>query len=248
MKNRNPFLAMSLLLASCGVKSPGHVSSVSSPAPNTKPLIIGMSGFSSCKESAQHNGEVGPLGSRMFEHVLDLQKFIQEKTGHQPEVFASCFNSDRELITSASSNNWQLETPTDENYIASLHELMAEFSEVYVVGHSYGGWLSMKLIESWQGSPTLIKSLYTIDPISKKLCFFDTPSDCISAPKDISTTARQYIKDHTGLWVNPWQQKTIFLHSSAIAQADENPLFNISHWEIDNHGAIWDRFKSGLGL
>jgi pimeloyl-ACP methyl ester carboxylesterase len=207
-----------------------------------------MSGFSSCKESEMHGGRVGPLGSRMFEHVLDLQKFIQEKTGHIPDVFASCFDADRNLFTSASTSNWDLENPSDEEYIAKVQERMPEFSEVYVVGHSYGGWLSMKLIESWQGSPTLIKSLNTIDPISKKLCFFDTPADCLSAPKDISGPARQHIQDHTGLWVNSWQQKTIFLHSSSIRQADENPMFDVSHWEIDNHLAIWDSLKSRLSL
>jgi len=239
---------MSLMIGSCGARSPGQLSSDELPGSGAKPIIIGMSGYSSCKTSDRHNGEVGPLGSGMFDHVLEMQKFILDKTGHLPQVLASCFTSEKQLITAASADDWAIETPSDEDYIAKLQQKMEESTDAYIVGHSYGGWLSMKLIESWEGSPDLIKALYTIDPISKKLCFFDTPGDCTSAPKDITPSARQHINDYTGLWVNAWQQKTIFLHSSIIPQADENPKFNISHWEIDNHVAMWDSFKSHLNL
>jgi hypothetical protein len=68
----------------------------------------------------------------------------------------------------------------------------------------------------------------------------------VASPKDITALERQHIKDSTNLWVNPWQQKTMFLHSSIIPQADENPRFDISHWEIDNLSSIWSGMKSRL--
>jgi hypothetical protein len=212
----------------------------------TRPLVISMSGFASCKASQAHDGKVGPLGGRMMAHVFDLQKFIEEKTGEKTDIMASCFTSERQLITSSSLNSWGLENPTDEEYLGQLRRTMPDYSDIYIIGHSYGGWLSMKLMADWHGPSDLIKSLYTIDPISKKLCFFDNPTDCVAAPKDITALERQHIKDSTNLWVNPWQQKTMFLHSSIIPQADENPRFDISHWEIDNLSSIWSGMKSRL--
>ena len=240
-----PLLA---LCAACGSKQENSWLAIDGDSKKTNPLIISMTGFASCKASDRHDGNVGPLGSRMMENVFDLQKFIEDKSGSKTEVMASCFTSERQLMTSSSLNDWNLENPTDEEYLGQLRRTMLDFSDVYVIGHSYGGWLSMKLISDYHGPSDLIKSLYTIDPISKKLCFFNNPRDCVEAPKDISPMERQHIKDKTDLWVNPWQQKTLFLHSSSIPQADENPRFDISHWEIDNLDAIWNGMKSRLTL
>lgn len=239
-------LSIVFTLSGCGPKTQDKASVLVSDRRTTKPLIISMSGFASCKTSERHEGEVGPLGSKIMPNIIDLSEFIEQRSGVEPTIMASCFTSERQLVTSSSAESWTLETPSDEDYISKIHSKLDEFTDVYVIGHSYGGWLSMKMIESWKGSPTLIKYLYTIDPISKRLCFFDNPKDCVSAPKDIGAEARQHIKDYTQLWVNPWQQKTIFLHSSAIPQADENPRFDISHWEIDNVSDIWNGLKSRL--
>lgn len=241
-----PILSIFIALSGCGIKTRNNTSAQTSDSGTIKPLIISMSGFATCKASDRHEGEVGPLGSKMMPNIIDLSEFIEQRSGVEPTIMASCFTSERQLVTTSSAESWTLETPSDEDYISKLHNKMEEFTDVYVIGHSYGGWLSMKMIELWQGSPTLIKYLYTIDPISKRLCFFDNPKDCVSAPKDIGAEARQHIKDNTELWVNPWQQKTIFLHSSAIPQADENPRFDISHWEIDNVSDIWNGLKSRL--
>ncbi len=236
-----------IMIAACGSRH--EQSSLTNKVEKTpKPLIISMSGFASCKASQAHDGKVGPLGSSMMAHVFDLQNFIEERTGEETHVMASCFTSERQLITSSNVVSWGLENPTDEEYLGHLRRTMVDYSDIYIIGHSYGGWLSMKLLADWDGPSDLIKSLYTIDPISKKLCFFNNPAECVVAPKDIPAPERQHIKDNTDVWVNPWQQKTMFLHSSSIPQADENPRFDISHWEIDNLSSIWSEMKSRLTL
>ncbi len=237
-------IALAMPLTACGP----HAGSFFSSEDPVKPLIISMSGYSSCKPSEQHNDEESPLGTRMFARTLDLKAFVEEKLGQKAEVMASCYNDDRDLVTSSSINQWSRDTSNDTDYINALHRTMGDYSHVYLFGHSYGGWLSMKTLESWKGSASLVKFLYTIDPISKKLCYFDNPGECLSAPRDIKAAAREHIKNHTDLWVNAWQEETFYLHSSPISHADENPEYQVGHREIDESNALWNDMKSRVTL
>lgn len=248
MKIAYLFVLAHFLMFSCADRSAQSGLAADAERKVPKPLIIGMSGFATCRTSDQHDGEWGPLGHAMFARVLDLRDQIRTTSGYEPDVMASCFTADKELITSSSPGNWELHYPEDDEYIEHLHHKMSEYTDVFVIGHSYGGWLAMKLVESWQGAPELIKTLHTIDPISKRLCFFDKPSDCLSAPKDITVAGRKHIRENSGAWINPWQQKTFFLHSSIIPQADANPLFDLNHWDLDTHDEIWDDVKSRATL
>jgi pimeloyl-ACP methyl ester carboxylesterase len=239
------FLVLSLLpslLAGCGNQSATSV--LTDVGGNPRPLIIAAAGYSTCKTDKNfHNGMQGPLGGRLFRKVEDFAQTIQEKTGVVPMTLASCFTTDTKLIVSSSADPSTVKSPSDEEYIESLHAAMDQYSDIFIVGHSYGGWLAMKLVEDYHGPANKIKSLYSIDPISKKLCFFNNPEYCLSAPKDILAAGRQHINDMTQLWVNPWQNKTFYLHSSVIPQADENPKFNIEHYDLDTAEAIWSDMK-----
>jgi hypothetical protein len=206
-----------------------------------------MAGFSTCKSDEKfHNGMHGPMGGRLFRNVEDLAQTIHKNTGTEPVTLASCYTTESKLIVSSSIEPMTVSSPADDHYIASLHKSMEQFSDVFIIGHSYGGWLAMKLVESYKGQPDKIKSLYSIDPISRKLCFFNNPEYCMSAPKDILAAGRQHINDVTKLWVNPWQKKTFFLHSSVIPQADENPQYDIEHYDLDNSEAIWTDMKGRI--
>ena len=249
MKFQSLLIILIMLTVGCGnLQRQSQLSANTEIINNPKLLIVSMSGFATCRKSQQHEGAWGPLGHSMATRVFDLLGHIENTTGYKPDMMASCFTSEPSLITSSSSENWELKYPEDQEYIQTLHEKMAEYSHVFIVGHSYGGWLAMKLVESWQGAPEKIKSLHTIDPISKLLCFFDNPSDCINAPKDITAIGRQHIRDNSNIWVNPWQRKTFFLHSSSISQADENPLFDINHWDLDTHDEVWSNIKAKATL
>ena len=237
-----------LLLAACG--SANRVSSARlSSLPNIRPLIVGMSGYSTCKESDDyHNGAPGPLGAQIFRKIETIVQQISEKIGVEPALFASCFTDNSQLITASSLDGWSLKRPTDAEYLADINKNMDFFTHVFIVGHSYGGWLSMKLAESHKGASDKIKTLHTIDPISKELCYFDNISECLSAPRDIEKSSREYIRDHTETWVNAWQEVTFFLHSSAIAEADENPRYDDEHWDIDNNDDLWEKIHQQIAL
>lgn len=235
-----------LSLFSCGIKSTSDATISESPPPR-KAMVVSMSGYTSCRaERGHHNGESGPMGTGFYAEATAVGNSIFEKTGLTPDIFASCYNLDKELITSSTLNPAEANVQDDQEYLNELRSVMASYTDVYVVGHSYGGWLAMKLMEGWSGSPEAVKALYTLDPISRELCFFDRPEYCQSAPRDILATGRQHIRDNTVVWVNPWQDETFFLHSSAIPQADENPKHRVQHHEIDSVKSIWENLKSRI--
>lgn len=238
-----------LTLAACGNRDTGHSSRLLFNLPSTRPLVIGMSGYSTCTESEDyHNGESGPLGAQIFRKVEMVVQRISEKINVEPAVLASCFTDNSELITASSLDGWVLKQPKDGDYLASIREQIDFFTHVFVVGHSYGGWLAMKLAESYRGTPDKIKTLHTIDPISKELCYFNNVSECLSAPRDIGKPSREHIRDHTETWVNAWQDVTFFLHSSSIAEADENPKYDEEHWDIDNNDELWEKIHQQIAI
>lgn len=243
---KNSFFVTSIILGSslfaCGpMNGRSSIVSTSLNLPEIRPLIVGMSGYSTCTESSDyHDGELGPLGAQLFRQVEPIMAQITEKLNVAPALLASCFTDDRELITSSSLDGWKVNNPSDQDYLTSIQQQMEFFTHVFVVGHSYGGWLSMKLVESYQGVADKIKTLHTIDPISKELCYFDNVSECLSAPRDIKEPAREHIKANTETWVNAWQDVTFFLHSSPIPEADQNPQYEVEHWDIDNNEELWE--------
>jgi hypothetical protein len=240
-------LMTALTLASCGFRQveTSHLSSL----PAVRPLIVGMSGYSTCTESdSYHNGNQGPLGAQLFRKIEPIFQQITDKLGIEPGLMASCFTNDSKLIAASSLDAWKLTKPTDKDYLASVHQQIDFFTHIFVVGHSYGGWLSMKLAETYNGAKDKIKTLHTIDPISKELCYFDNVSECLSAPRDLDAHARGRIRDNTEIWVNAWQDTTFFLHSSAIDEADENPKYEAEHWDIDNDDDLWETIAEKIGL
>jgi hypothetical protein len=239
------FVFLTVFVSACGQQN--TKSSLDGSSNPKKPLIIAMAGFSTCRSDENfHNGMHGPMGGRIFRKVEELADAIQLKSGVAPVTLASCFTTESKLLASSSTEPTTVSSPTDDEYISSIHKIMEQYSDVFIIGHSYGGWLAMKLVETYNGQPNKIKSLYSIDPISKKLCFFNNPEYCISAPKDILAAGRQHINDMTNLWVNPWQKKTFFLHSSIIPQADENPQYEVEHYDLDTSESVWTDMKGRI--
>jgi Alpha/beta hydrolase of unknown function (DUF900) len=241
-------MVISLMISSCGARHEGSNSKTLAARQPPKPLLIGLSGFSTCSASDTHYGDIGPAGSTIFNRGMVAAGQIKDTLGVEPEVIMTCFTSNGVLIESTSSSQWHVTWPTEAEFLTSLQEQMAQATHIYVVGHSYGGWLGMKLVDSWSGDPNVIKSLFTIDPISKSRCSVTRPIGCLRAPPDIDTAARQHIKDVTEVWENPWQSTTLFLHSSAIAEADSNPFFRAEHWEVNNEESIWTDFHGQVRL
>ncbi len=245
-----PMLAM-FLLAGCGASH--QFSSIRNTGPAPKPLLVALSGRSTCDDSGVEGVPAGPAGNKLYKKALIAAVKMEQVFGVRPSIITTCYTGNSELMESASASQWVVTTPTEDEFYLDTQAQMAEATHVYVIGHSYGGWLAMKLVgdhsnfDSSSDSNT-VKALFTIDPISKTLCTFSTPRGCFSAPGDLTTLDRNRIKNTTEIWVNPWQDATLYLHSSSISEADRNPKFDLAHNTILESEVVWSDFSDQFQL
>jgi pimeloyl-ACP methyl ester carboxylesterase len=110
---------------------------------------------------------------------------------------------------------------------------------VFIVGHSYGGWLAMHLAETLS-LPQKLDALVTVDPISTECGPAGVvlgSSACSGAPTDLNNVA---IKSHAGRWVNFYQDSDWWLHSSSIPEAENYHVgYHGPHTEIDADARTW---------
>lgn len=252
--NKQRFLTQLLtmvLFAGCGASH--QFTSTKNADQPPRPLLVAMAGRSTCDDSGVEGAPAGPAGSKVYKKALIAAVKLEQVFGVKPSIITTCFTGNSELMESASASQWVVTTPTDDEFFADAQAQMTEATHVFVIGHSYGGWLAMKLVDAHSSLDSSrdtdsVKALFTIDPISKNLCSFTSPRGCFSAPEDFDTAARGRIKDTTGIWVNPWQDTTVYLHSSAITQADRNPKFDLAHNSIPESEVIWSDFAEQFHL
>ncbi len=232
------------LISGCGRSQKSSSSSSFGGAEQAKPLLIALSGFSTCDDSTARPIVPGPAGSKVYMRALVAASQLETVFGVKPAVVTTCYTGDRELMESASASDWIVTKPTEEEFFNDVRQQMAEATHVYIIGHSYGGWLALRLVDSAvYGDASSVKALFSVDPISKIRCSFSTLSGCFSAPEDIEVRSRQHIKNATDVWVNPWQNQTFYLHSSAIDEADRNPNIPLSHQSMPESDVVWSDFK-----
>ena len=116
------------------------------------------------------------------------------------------------------------------------------------IGHSYGGWLSLKTLIALQEQNISIPppDLFTIDPISKRNCSVTSPLGCSSAPTDVSEAEYLRLGESVGEWMNFYQRKTPVVRSSPVRGARSNIEIAVGHTRIDNHPLVWQNITSTL--
>ena len=207
-----------------------------------RPLVISMSGNSTCKPT--QTGDEGPNGTSFFLKSMKVANELEATRGSGPFMIASCYDADAGLISSRSNDGWRNERTDEASFIRMAHEQMHSANHVFIMGHSYGGWLAMKLLEGWGGDPNLVGTIDTIDPISKVTCSFSQPAGCIIAPQDIKIPQRVHIAGVSKIWVNTWQNNTFYLHSSLITEADINKrVLDLDHYTVATDDGLWEDIK-----
>ena len=142
--------------------------------------------------------------------------------------------------------------------------------DVYMIGHSYGGWMIMKsaLRRLASGrSKFKLKGLFTIDPISWKECdisavtrsYFGfgyanaaTPA-CTRPPADLKNSFGALAR-HSMIWHNFYQVTFPILHSGMIYQATKNTMPQLPvdrqivghHATIMNSEKVWQHINSDV--
>lgn len=110
--------------------------------------------------------------------------------------------------------------------------------QVYIAGHSHGGWLLMQLAAKLVDHPNLrIERLLTLDPISYKGCpsnhflynatwstfwFKTLPKACLEAPSDLLPLVPSILKSTGTNWSHFYQSSMPYLRSGPIPGAPLN--------------------------
>jgi pimeloyl-ACP methyl ester carboxylesterase len=132
---------------------------------------------------------------------------------------------------------------------AARAELGAD--QVYLLGHSYGGWQVMQALAS--GEMRNVRGVFTIDPISAAKCrvvdnlpLHGDEEDCTRAPTTLDTAV---IRSRTLDWLNIYQSAGS-LHSSAIPAAENDPITlpygKMSHHRLGFDNETWTRICARL--
>lgn len=243
-----------LLFNSCGA---GSTKSHLKDSGESKPFLIVMSGFNTCDVSPEHGNWHSPMGTIFRKYADNIAQSTRESSGREFDIFLSCFTTMGELRYAESFDGFKkLHTEQKSDDVRDhLHAIISDRPNTFIIGHSYGGWLAMKTALIRHQSHEHIRSLVTIDPISRRNCRLELPGnwgDCTTSPRDFSDKDLAVIRDRTGRWNNYWEDRTVVLHSTEIELADENVKIDLGHAYIDDAPEIWDykleAIRSELGV
>jgi hypothetical protein len=146
-------------------------------APKKRQRVLGLfGGYMSCGS----NNEAPLEGTRMVRYLQLINAKSNADKSLTPVYVVSCFGLDAGKVNFISS-----EAPNTVNNLP-ISQFVSEFvdlvdrtedPDLHVVGHSYGGWLSLQIADAIKDKNPP-RSLTTIDPISNLLC---TPPDVINS-------------------------------------------------------------------
>jgi hypothetical protein len=218
-----------------------------------------LGGYLSCKNDEKNAATT--VGSRMSLILSDLATVLKNTGKDDPISLVSCYSWDATNITYAmSSDPSKIVTSTVDEMIATFNGLLdsVEKPKLYIVGHSYGGWTSMKIATNLTANAKMA-ALITVDPISKENCTPNTiinyvnsqpDSRCKEPPADFGPEKIDEIARRTDLWLNVYQTDFAALHSGPISAAQNllktYPTSNFSHSTVIDDPDIRDNIKNVL--
>lgn len=236
---------LSMLFVACGS---GHDESDLNAQPEAKPLFVVMGGNTTCKNDSEGR-QNSPFVSSLFKSA---QSYIWNSPGLRDRnwnFIASCYTDTATVYFVDSQDPQNVKAAERQAFEAYVQAAANSSSGLFIAGHSYGGWLAMKSAHSL--TETLVDQskpfgLYTVDPISRVHCSFSTPGGCTAAPQDFSGAQKGAISTVTSEWLNFYQTNTFYLHSSSIAEADDNMRLSTSHTNIDGDRRVWERIQASV--
>lgn len=192
------------------------------------PVVVTLGGFSSCAVS--RSGPTPAGTDRWDQSVRISSRFAR---GDERWV-RGCFDRSSQLHFISSQNPTVVQS-TSLARLNPFFDAVAALTEgdrhpLYVMGHSYGGWLAMYLT-CYLPLNTDIALLYTIDPISPVHCNVTSYvralllplgagtalAGCQRPPSDFTVEDRNYLRSHVrdGGWRHYYQRNFLPLRSNA---------------------------------
>lgn len=201
------------------------------------PVLLALGGFWSCgqdeelKPTPLNGNGGGPMLPIFVALRLALDQFGIASRGE----LISCYSvdpTDIHFVTNMSSSQDVVTTAPDD-MIKQVEDMLRGLPnpQLFIIGHSYGGWTAMELARRLVGS-FAVRHLVTLDPISKVLCTPDTfltyasqyktgAPECTTAPRDFTPDQIIRIADGVDRWTNYYETASMYLHADAIVDSDK---------------------------
>lgn len=214
------------------------------------PLFVLLGGSSSCGNHVLDPTGGTTLNVDMREPFFEMLSTLSVLTGEYPDFVISCYvrNLKRPeglgAIRVATRQSGPVETIMNETSLSTFIGEYAMGREVFLVGHSYGGWLAMSIARDFvYGVPRSFRPasfIVTIDPISAVDCKHITDSGCRMAPRDFSEEQKNAMRNFSRGWMHFYQRITPVVRSCDILEATEHHHIFKNHFTIDISREVWD--------
>lgn len=230
------------VIPTLGIPTLGDIS------PKPTAVLVFLGGYTSCKDPLQGFRSLDQ--TRAAKLMQAARATIISRGYSAPAFLISCqFNDQNNFIYRISSSPRVTRQSGIVDLIKTLNALTATLQspDVYLVGHSYGGWAAMKLALALP-APVKVSALIGVDAISARNClpmqFLDSllkrpVPGCTEAPSDVTAQERVTLAQRVRTWINLYQLDSRLLHSGAIANAT-NTMRRYPGRGLLAHGDIFD--------
>jgi pimeloyl-ACP methyl ester carboxylesterase len=208
-------------------------------------FFIVMGGRTSCGSGSP--AAQGTAMNRPFQAMLGHLKnrFRQRKFSY----LVSCLDTEappggQARFFTSDQPNFEERGNADE--LVRQTELFTPSRAVFVIGHSYGGFLAMYVAQNLRIDRPL-DGLFTVDPISPNCgpggVVFGSQA-CHSAPSEMDN---DLIRRQTKRWINYFQDQDTWINSSAISEAENLHIqYRGPHNRIDLDRRTWESIEAAV--
>lgn len=203
-----------------------------------KPLIIVLGGNGSCDVV-----NPSPYNMPMTQKFKALKARIDAGISGSTDYVIACYSAAEDGVYSASSvDEGRVYRRTPEQLVAHLNKNFPDNYPVALMGYSYGGWLALQTAIHYDNTNF---GLYSIDPISRRYCP-TSQNGCVEFPRDVTQGERAAIQNKTAKWDHFYQNRTVYLHSAPVSEADENAQLGETHFTIQTSYPVWQRAEQEM--
>jgi hypothetical protein len=208
--------------------------------PSGATLFVVISGNATCTAGTQRSPVPGLIATSLFEGFNETA-LSNGMVGPNDDVIFACYERLSPMMQVYDLRLQPQMLPIEQSQLdAIVLGRVSLFQNVVIIGHSYGGWKSMKLATSLLQVPNIQAplTLITIDPISKVHCTGPLDPGCREAPQDFSPQELQQLNSRTR-WLNAVQEPAVILGSKPIAAAHVNLKIAGNHFTIPKDTDLW---------
>lgn len=198
----------------------------------SRTLLFYHGGFRSCKDGFPP------------ESVTAYDRFVKDLVErYDMKLVLGCFKGSKIVRFKVDSEPRPVQIHVDEfpKQMQRLVNPNQDIDHIIVVGHSYGAWLTMKLLE--KRARRCIVDLITVDAISRRDCRLTGPwKGCKRFPSDIDQGALKVRN-----WAHFFQREDFWLQSDEAHLAGRNYwIKGVDHSEIKYSPFVIEKIKKTI--